>query len=61
VFDDPAIMRPSGAGFARAVPLDEPLGDPGKHALCRRTPGPPAVKTEPSFVADVAKLWGGTL
>jgi hypothetical protein len=66
VSDDLTIMtRPSDVAFARAVPVDEPLGDPyvlaaGRsrgHALYRSTTAPADPDTERSSAKDVAKLW----
>jgi hypothetical protein len=66
VSDDPTIMmRPSDAAFARAVPVDEPLGDPcvlaaGRsrgHAPYRSTAAPAVPGTERSSANDVARLW----
>lgn len=64
--DDPTIMmRPSDAAFARAVPVDMPLGDPyvlaagssRGRAPYRKTAAPAVPGTERSSANDVAKLW----
>jgi len=67
VSNDPTIMmRSSDAAFARAVPVDEPLGGPyvlvagssRGHAPYRGTAAPAAPASERSSANDVAKLCG---
>jgi hypothetical protein len=66
VSNDPTIMmRPSDAAFARAVPVEEPLGDPyvlaagssRGHAPYRSTAAPAVPDTLRSSANNAAKLW----